>query len=319
MLSFAWPWMIFLLPMPWLLLFLLKKSKKAQAVAPTISFPKVQQVQRAYTNTNLGSAPRPIWLQIIVSISWILLVICLMRPELINDIAYSNNVGYDLMLAVDLSRSMDIVDFNENGRPLSRIAATKKVVTNFVQNREGDRIGLIVFAEQAFMTIPLTLDTKAVSKLLNNLIVGMAGERTAIGDAIGIGVQNLRKRPEASRILILLTDGEDTASRIPPLEAAQIASKANIKIYTIGVGNKLDETLLEKIATMTGGIYYQVTNVNTLEKVYQQIDQLEKSESAQKVLLIKTPLYHGFLAACLLVVTYLFISKGVKKRGAYAY
>lgn len=321
MLSFAWPWMFVLLPLPWILMYVFKKYHAATHVAPTITFPKMAKVQQAYAKSGNARRRVSLWQQIFVSIAWLLMVVSLMRPELVNDVAYSSNVGYDLMLAVDLSRSMDIVDFTEHGKPLSRIAATKKVVANFVRNREGDRVGLIVFAEQAFLTIPLTLDTGAVSKLLNNLLVGMAGERTAIGDAIGIGVQNLRKRPETSRILILLTDGEDTASRIPPIEAATIAQKSNIKIYTIGVGNKLDETLLEKIANMTGGIYYKVTDVNTLQKVYQQIDSLEKSESAQRVVLIKTQLYQWFLgfSLLLLIVVYVLRIKGGLKHGAYAY
>lgn len=302
MLKFAWPWMFFLLPLPWLLIYLFKMLHANKSwTTPTLTFPKLQQLQMAFAQAGSGGSNVPLWQKILISLMWILLVISLMRPELINDVTYTKNVGYDLMLAVDLSRSMDIVDFAEQGRPLSRIAATKKVVANFVKKRVGDRVGLIVFAEQAFLTIPLTLDTEAVSKLLNNLLVGMAGERTAIGDAIGIGVQNLRKRPEASRILILLTDGEDTASRIPPLEAAQIAKKDNIKIYTIGVGNKLDESLLGEIAQLTGGIYYKVTDVNTLEHVYKQIDQLEKTESAQKVVLLKTPLYHWPLGAALIL------------------
>lgn len=318
MLSFAWPWMCLLLPMPWILLRVLKRYQiNKNLVVPTISFPKLQQLQRAFINAPLIGRGLPTWQKILISITWVLLVICLMRPELIQDLAYGKNTGYDLMLAVDLSRSMDIVDFSENGRPLSRIAATKKVVANFVRQRTGDRVGLIIFADQAFLTIPLTLDTTAVSKLLNNLLVGMAGERTAIGDAIGIGVQNLRKRPDASRILILLTDGEDTASHIPPLEAAQIAKKNNIKIYTIGVGNKLDETLLEKISAMTDGIYYKVTNVNALEQVYAQIDQLEKSEAVQKVVLIKTPLYYWFLCVALILycIVYAVNTKGY--RGEY--
>ncbi|HSX20277.1 MAG TPA: VWA domain-containing protein [Gammaproteobacteria bacterium] len=307
MLSFAWPWMILLVPLPWILLYVIKKRSSAAPMRPpTIAFPKLQQAQRAFAHAAPSGNSVPNWQRVLTTIIWILLVVSLMRPEWVNDIAYSKNVGYDLMLAVDLSRSMDIVDFTEHGHPLSRIAATKKVVANFVRNRVGDRVGLIVFAEQAFLTIPLTLDTAAVSKLLNNLLVGMAGERTAIGDAIGIGVQNLRKRPETSRILILLTDGEDTASRIPPLEAAQIAKNSHIKIYTIGVGNKLDETLLDKIAEMTGGIYYKVTNVNTLQQVYEQIDQLEKSEASQQVLLIKTPLFYFFLGTALLLFAILF-------------
>lgn len=321
MLRFAWPWMSLLLPLPWVLIYLVKMyraQKNAQRV-PTIKFPRMQQLQAAYADAAPGGGAIAGWQKICVGLMWGLLVISLMRPEFINDVSYTKNIGYDLMLAVDLSRSMDIVDFSENGHPLSRIAATKKVVASFVRKRAGDRVGLIVFAEQAFLTIPLTLDTASVSKMLNNLLVGMAGERTAIGDAIGIGVQNLRKRPETSRILILLTDGEDTASRIPPIEAAKIAKKEQIKIYTIGVGNKLDDTLLEKMATMTGGIYYKVTSVHALEQVYKQIDQLEKSESAQKVVLIKTPLYYWFLAiALLLFVSVYIINNFVGYRTKYA-
>lgn len=319
MLSFAWPFMAILLPLPWIVKTAFNKYS-AQDNAATIKFPHLTKVQSAYANAKAMDKKSLSWQKVLISITWAMLIFSLMRPELVRDKVYANNVGYDLMLAVDLSRSMDIVDFRDNGKLVSRIAATKKVVANFVRKRTGDRVGLIVFAEQAFLTIPLTLDTGAVSKLLNNLIVGMAGERTAIGDAIGIGVQNLRKRPEASRVLVLLTDGEDTASRIPPLEAVNVAKKSNIKIYTIGVGNNLDETLLENIAKNTDGIYYHVTDVNSLEQVYQQIDQLEKSEAVQKVVLIKTPLYHWFLAIGLLCfcIVYLARTKGGFNRGAYA-
>lgn len=308
MLKFAWPWLFLLLPLPWIMLRAFKNVKnKRNVTVPTIIFPKLATLQQAFADAGSASRNTPLWQKILIGIMWALLVISLMRPELVNDIAYSKNVGYDLMLAVDLSRSMEIVDFSEKGKPLSRIAATKQVVANFVRHRVGDRVGLIVFAEQAFLTIPLTLDTGAASKLLDNLVVGMAGERTAIGDAIGIGVQNLRKRPEASRILILLTDGDDTASHIPPIEAAKIAKSDGIKIYTIGVGNKLDETLLEQMATMTGGIYYKVANVDDLQHVYTQIDQLEKSEATQKIVLIKTPLYHWPLFGALIIFMLIYL------------
>lgn len=311
MISFTWPWMIVCLPLPWLLMHWLKQRHLSDSM-PTILFPRLQQLQMAFANAPLAARERPKWQKNLITIAWVLLIICLMRPELIRDYSYSKNVGYDLMLAVDLSRSMDSADFSEHGKSISRIVATKKVVANFVHKRAGDRVGLIVFADQAYLTIPLTLDTLTVSKLLNNLLVGMAGERTAIGDAIGIGVQNLRKRPLASRTLILLTDGEDTASRIPPLEAAKIAKFENIKIYTIGVGNKLDETLLEKIATMTGGLYYKVTDVNSLQQVYEKINQLEKTEATQRVVLIKKPLYTFFLfmALTLFIIVYVNNAKG---------
>lgn len=320
MLSFAWVWMGLLLPLPWILFYAFRNARPNKNIrAPKIFFPKLQQVQHAFARSSLIAKQLPIWQKVLMSVIWVLLILCLMRPELVHDVAYGKNTGYDLMLAVDLSRSMDIVDFSANGRPLSRIAATKKVVANFVQQRAGDRIGLVVFADQAFLTIPLTLDTAAVSKLLNNLLVGMAGERTAIGDAIGIGVQNLRKRPEASRILILLTDGEDTASHIPLLEAAKIAKAANIKIYTIGIGNKLDETLLEKISAMTDGIYYKVTNVNSLEQVYTQIDRLEKTEAVQKVVLIKVPLYHWPLCIALMLYCIIYAVNTKAYRGKHAF
>lgn len=301
MLSFAWPACILLLPLPWLIIRFLANKPEPEANAPTIMFPKLNSLQRAFANAKQGGINISHWLPYVFAAMWFCLVLSLMRPELVNNLTHTKNVGYDLMLAVDLSRSMDIADFVEGGKPISRIFATKKVVSNFVQQRHGDRVGLIVFAEQAFLTIPLTLDTTTVSKLLNNLVVGMAGERTAIGDAIGIGVQNLRKRPAASRILILLTDGEDTASHIPPLEAAKIAAADDIKVYTIGMGDKLDESLLEKISSMTGGTYFKVTNVDALEQVYQEIDQLEKTESTQRTVLIRTPLYAWFLIPALLL------------------
>lgn len=308
MLRFAWPWLVLLLPLPWILLGLFKNvNSRRNVVAPTIKFPKISKLQEAFSGVGAATNYISRWQKMLIGLMWALLVISLMRPELVNDIAYGKNVGYDLMLAVDLSRSMEIVDFSEKGKPISRIAATKKVVANFVRQRLGDRVGLIVFAEQAFLTIPLTLDTGAASKLLDNLIVGMAGERTAIGDAIGIGVQNLRKRPDASRILILLTDGEDTASHIPPIEAAKIAKSDAIKIYTIGVGDKLDEELLEQMATMTGGMYYKVANVDDLEQVYSQIDQLEKSEAKQKIMLIKSPLYHWPLLSAFIIFMLIYL------------
>lgn len=308
MLKFAWPWMILLAPLPWVLLYLLKQAQRNRGGnAPVIAFPKLMQLSKAFTNNKATPHRMMRWQLIVASIAWLLLVACLMRPELVKDIAYSNTSGYDLLLAVDLSRSMDIVDFNDAGKPISRIAATKKVVSNFVRHRAGDRVGLIVFAEQAFMTIPLTMDTTAVSKLLDNLLVGMAGERTAIGDAIGIGVQNMRNRPLVSRVLILLTDGEDTASHIPPLEAAKIAASEQIKIYTIGVGDKLDDALLKKIAETTGGEFFKVVDVSSLAKVYQKIDQLEKSETQQQVVLIKTPLFQVFLVLALLCVLAIFM------------
>lgn len=301
MLSFAWPWMIVLLPLPILVVWSRRlKNKKTQLNIPAINFPKLQQLTSSFSSGYSSATKLTDWRVIVSAIIWFGIVMSLMRPQIVQDIAQADNTGYDLMLAVDISRSMDTVDFNDSGKELSRISATKKVVANFVHQRAGDRIGLIIFAQDTFLAIPLTTDTNTVAKMLNNLIVGMAGESTSIGDAIGLAVKSLRKRPVSSRVLILLTDGKDTSSRIPPLEAAKIAADDKIKIYTIGVGNELDDKLLQQIATSTGGTYSKVTNVDALEEVYSQIDRLEKSDSKQQTLLFKTPVYQSFLLLALL-------------------
>lgn len=301
MISFAWPWMVVLLPLPWILRKVIQ-PKPADARIH-IRFPKVQQLKQAFALPQDLKFGKFNARQILLSLAWVFLVISLMRPEIIEDLGYMEHSGYDLLLAVDLSRSMDTVDFVANGRPISRIAATKNVVGDFVRHRDGDRVGLIVFADHAYMTVPLTLDTYAVGKMLDNLMVGMAGDSTAIGDAIGIGVNVLRKRPTSSRVLILLTDGQDNSSHIPPLMAAKIAQSSNIKIYTIGVGNQLDLELLTKIAKMTGGTYSEVKNVQDLEAVYTEIDRLEKSNAKQRTILFKRPLFYIFtilaLVCCL--------------------
>jgi Ca-activated chloride channel family protein len=169
-------------------------------------------------------------------------------------------------------------------------------------------VGLITFGQQAYLHVPLTLDTLSVSKMLNDTVSGMAGQGTAIGDAIGLGVRTLRDRPEGSRILILLTDGEDNASRIPPMEAAKLAKEYGIKVYTIGIGKqglvpyptrggyglvetKMDEDLLKNISAMTGGHYFSAADPNSLKSTYEKINELEKTESNMSVHFIREPLY----------------------------
>lgn len=307
MISFAWPWMFLLIPLPWIVMFFAQPGK--QNAITTINFPMLDKVQAAFGKQNSINKGRLSWRYILLILAWILLVVSLMRPEIVQDSAYIDNQGYDLLLAVDLSRSMDAVDFKLNGRPVSRIAATKEIVGNFVRKREGDRVGLVVFADHAYLTVPLTLDTVSVGKMLDNLLVGMAGDNTALGEAIGVGVQVLRKRPAASRVLILLTDGQDTASNISPTIAAKIAKEAHIKIYTIGVGGQVDSKLLADVADMTGGRFSTVNSVQDLEAVYAEIDRLEKSIAKQKVILIKKPIFHIFILLSLLCWGFVYISR----------
>jgi Ca-activated chloride channel homolog len=305
MLSFQWPWMGGLIVLPWLVLILSSRfnnnsNNEETDSVPLLQFPYLSRIESVFSGRGNQVNSKTPWQKVIFYLAWLCLVLTSMRPVWVNDVAFAKNFGYDLMLAVDLSRSMDANDFSYQGKYISRVDATKKVVSRFVQQRDGDRVGLIVFAEQAYLTVPLTLDLHAVSKMLNHLLVGMAGDSTSIGDAIGVAVKSFRKRNSNAKILILLTDGEDTSSRLPPLEAAKLAKENNIKIYTIGVGGDagnmvanvpFDEKILQEIASSTDGIYSRASSIDSLEKIYQQIDQLEKSQQNKQALLITDSLH----------------------------
>jgi Ca-activated chloride channel family protein len=197
------------------------------------------------------------------------------------------------------------------------MSVIKGVMGRFITAREGDRIGLIVFGDQAYVLSPLTLDVYAVRGLLDVMEPSIAGDATAIGDAIGLAAKKLRQRPKESRVLVLVTDGENTAGTLPPLDAARIAAKEGIRIYTIGVGSKgmvpfyeggqrkmvrmeIDEDLLRTVAQLTGGAYFRAADTNALEEIYRRIDALEKTEAKARSVMIPSPLYRWPLALALL-------------------
>lgn len=299
MFHFYWPWFALLLPLPFLIKWLipLKRNNKKNAF-PELHFPALNRLKNAFSKSPaLEKRSDPLFF-ILLSLSWILLVIALMQPEKVDQFKQVTNKGYDIMLAVDISASMQALDFSTTFKTTSRLDATKEVVSKFVRGRQGDRVGLITFGENAYLHVPLTLDTLAVSHMLNDAVSGMAGNATAIGDAIGLGVRTLRERPEGSRVLILLTDGEDNSSSIPPLEAAKLAKQYGIRVYTIGVGKEdlatiaIDTKLLKDVAAMTGGHFFLATDVKALESIYRKINQLEMTESNQTIFLIREPFYY---------------------------
>ncbi len=221
------------------------------------------------------------------------------------------------MLAVDTSRSMEALDFTVNGRQVTRMAVVKGVLGRFIQARDGDRIGLVVFGSQAFVLSPMTLDTRAAYSLVDSIVARMAGDGTAIGDAIGLSVKKLRERPEGSRVLVLATDGKNTEGSLPPELAAQLAAHEGIRIYTIGVGSKglvpfledgqlkqvqmeIDEALLNEVADITGGEYFRATDSNALEQIYRHIDALEKTRAESRTVMIPRSLYRWPLGLALL-------------------
>ncbi|MBP6951170.1 MAG: VWA domain-containing protein [Alphaproteobacteria bacterium] len=323
MFMFYWPWLILLLPLPLLARLFLPVNRKTNAnLMPTIRFPALHRLQVAFLASPRDHQPSGRWFLTILSLLWLSLLLAVMRPQFVDQFTDVQNQGYDLMMVVDISGSMEALDFSTKRKTISRLDVTKNVVEKFVRERQGDRVGLIVFGEQAFLHVPLTLDTLSVSHMLNNVLPGMAGSGTAIGDAIGLAVHNLRNRPEGSRVIVLLTDGKDTASSISPLKVADLAKDYNIRIYAIGVGNDgpvpypngrggivmaeipLDEELLKKIAGLTNGKYFHASSEQALQEIYFKINSLEKTESNIRTYLICQPLYHYPLtiAAALLLI-----------------
>lgn len=327
MFHFHWPWFSLLIPLPLLLhLLRLPTAKTSKQEAPILKFPAYRRIERSFPHAGEGAKSSNRLFTILMSLVWVLLIVSLMQPEKVDQFTSVKNVGHDIMVAVDISPSMQALDFSTRTQTVNRLDVTKDVVGEFVQGRQGDRVGLITFGESAYLHVPLTLDTKSVSHLLNDTLPGMAGQSTAIGDAIGLGVRTLRDRPEGSRVLILLTDGEDNSSSIPPIEAAKLAKQYGIKIYTIGVGTNgsvpfpnnfggyqmvqmsIDEDALREIANITEGQYFHATNKDSLERIYDQIDQLEKTEANTEQYLIRDPYYQYPLGLAVFILFVLILT-----------
>jgi Ca-activated chloride channel homolog len=309
MFTFQWPLFLLLLPLP---LFVWRFwSVKQPEKLPQLRLPTTVRVQQAFTQLDLSQSHRRQWWRwILLILCWIGLVGALMYPQWLDKHIEVSQTGYDLMLAVDLSGSMEAADFVYRRQQITRLDAVKFVLGPFIERRVGDRIGLILFADQAHLQAPLTLDNLAVQSLLQKAIIGMAGRDTAIGDAIGLAVKKLRQRPEGSRILILLTDGENNAGTLKPLQAAELAKQYDIRIYTIGVGGKgglfsrgLNEKELKKIAKLTEGAYFPATDLRALNNVYDHIDNtLQKTEADTRVYVQRTPLYQWPLGVAMVAL-----------------
>jgi len=290
--SLAWPWMLLLLPLPLLVRWLLPAasgSTEAGLKVPSFSGFAVL-ADRSEVEQLLN------WRFWLVLIAWLLLVLASARPERIGDELDVPVSGRNLMLAVDLSGSMDAKDFELGGRRVDRLTATKAVASDFIGRREGDRIGLILFGERAYLQVPLTLDRETVRILLLEAFIGLAGEKTAIGDAITLAVKRIHDQEAAGeeQVLVLLTDGANTAGEVDPLKAAELAAQIGLRIYTIGIGAEqmvvssitggmrrvnpsadLDEETLTQIAAQTGGRYFRAVDTAGLQDIYRLLDEIE--------------------------------------------
>jgi len=319
MLQFDWIWVLWLLPLPLLSYFLLPQKPVASDAALRVPFLHELTDQQQLINTGKSK----IWLTILMSLAWICLILATARPQWLGDQIEIPINGRDLMLAVDLSGSMEEVDFELNGQRVTRLQATKAVASQFIEQRQGDRLGLILFGSQAYLQTPLTFDRATVITLLQESAIGLAGKKTAIGDAIGLAIKRLQNQSSESRVLILLTDGANTAGEVSPLKAADLAADKQLKIYTIGIGADemikksfwgsrkinpsldLDETTLTAIATKTGGRYFRAKDTKELVEIYQLLDELEKIEKDRKSFRPVTALFYWPLGLALLVVAVL--------------
>ncbi len=288
--AFAWPWMLLALPLPWLLRLVLPRAEPARMSALRVPFYRLLSVEQP----EAAPVPRR-WPLLLALLAWLLLVLAAARPQWLGEPVPLPMAGRDLMLAVDLSGSMTEEDMVIGTRVVDRLTAVKAVAGDFIERREGDRVGLILFGEQAYVQTPLTFDRATARTLLFEAVVGLAGRATAIGDAIGLAVKRLRDQPNEERVLVLLTDGANTAGSIAPLKAAELADEAGVRIYTIGVGadpraglgafglsigrNAIDEATLSAIAEQTGGRYFRARDVRELQGIYGLLDELEPAES----------------------------------------
>jgi Ca-activated chloride channel family protein len=242
MFSFHWPWIALLLPFPLLVWKFWPRRHKpsdyySQEEGATLLHPALGRLASTFLSarslTHTGSLQKTIMLALL----WVALILALMRPEWLEPYSEVRTEGYDLMLVID-TQVHGGPGFQRQWPQVTRMAVVKGVIGRFIQARQGDRIGMVVFGGQAFVLSPMTLDVRAVRALVDSIVSGMAGDATAIGDGVGLGVKKLRERPEGSRVMILLTDGENTAGSLPPHLAGQLAAKEGIRIYTIGVGSK---------------------------------------------------------------------------------
>jgi Ca-activated chloride channel family protein len=312
-LTLAWPWVLLVLPLPWLMRHLLPAARPTAGSALRVPFfDDLERFGAAGAAGHSALRLRLAWL------AWTLLVVGAAQPQWLGEPMELPVSGRDLMLAVDVSGSMAQEDYSLNGRRATRLDVVKAVAGRFIERREGDRLGLILFGSRAYVQTPLTYDRQTVGQLLREAVIGLAGRETALGDAIALAVKRLRAQPEDNRVLILLTDGTNTAGNIAPLAAARLAKRAGVRIYTIGIGSgrvgvrtpfgtlmqlgsDLDPGTLKAIASATGGRYFEATNTDRLEKVYDELNRLEPSVRDSRTYRPMHSLYYWPAGAALLI------------------
>ena len=320
--EFAWPWVVVLLPLPWLLRWRWRAAAPGQALH--LPQPGVQLSAVADKRAH-GAAP---WL---LALAWLCLLAAAARPQWLGPPQAQQRSGRAMMMAVDLSGSMRTPDMQLAGQAVSRFAAVEAIAGDFISRRRGDEMGLILFGNQAYLVTPLTYDLSAVSAQLRTSAVGLAGTQTAIGDAIAVAVKRLSRLPEAARVLVLLTDGVNNAGSIAPREAARAAKAAGVRIYAIGIGATqmqvpgffgmqvvnpsadLDADMLTAITKETGGRFFRATDSGELADAYRAIDALEPMPQRGPALRPRHELFRWPLLASLALLLLAIVPRRLRR------
>lgn len=311
--EWLWPWWLLAIPMPWLAARLLPPWRARGASL------RLPHGDLAALFDGPANVARRLRIKPLFALAWLLLCVAAARPQTLSEPDQPPRSGRDLMLAVDLSGSMGEADVELAGRTVDRLTAVKAVVGDFLERRVGDRVGLVVFGERAYALTPLTFDRNSVRQQLADTVVALAGRETAIGDALAIGVKRLREQPDGDRVIVLLTDGVNTAGSIAPDKAAELAQTESVRVYTIGFGSdaaatgmfgmlmprgsaSIDEAALQRIAEKTGGRYFRARDTDELASIYAELDRIEPTVQPGEVEHPRTERFPLPLAAALVLV-----------------
>ena len=322
MIEFSYIWAFVCLPLPLLVMWFAPSYKARKASLKVPYFVRLVDVTGEVPKKGAVILRRNIIQRLFLVIAWVCLVTALAKPQLIGPPIKHEESARDLMIAVDLSGSMSVEDFRtENGDVVDRLVAVKTVLAEFAKGRQGDRLGLILFGDSPYLQAPFTADILVWLNLLDEATIGMAGQSTAFGDAIGLSIKAFEQSKTSNRVLIVLTDGNDTSSRVPPAEAAKVAAAHDIKIYTIAVGDpdavgeeKVDLKVLQTIAEVSGGKAFEALNREELAEVYNTIDSLEPQTYESLVYRSKTSVHQYPMMVFTIMYLIAFMIVGFRSR-----
>lgn len=319
--GFAWPWAWLMLPLPLLARLLPPRPATGAAL-------RAPWATRLRPGAASPAAPAVRW--ILPLLAWVLLCAAAARPQMLGEVDTPPRQARQMLLAVDLSGSMSEPDMRLGMQPVDRLTAAKAVISDFLQRRQGDRVGLLVFGQRAYMLTPLTLDLAAVREQLHDTVAGLAGRETALGDAIGLAVKRLRTQPQGQRVLVLLTDGVNTAGVLEPLKAAELAAAEQVRVHTIAFGGsaegftlfgvqvpvqgeEVDEDTLRQVADLTGGRFFRARDADELAGIYAELDRIEAVDVAGEPVRPRLEAYAWPLAAAVLLALLACIGPGLRR------